>query len=301
MDLTTLDFSFGVVTTLLLGGLAFFEFWSNKRADVRAADVASAKERSDLAAAVAKETVDNATALAKAKFDQLQLALDIQSSLTSLDVVRAIHQKPSSGSAEFEFLKLTYFVEHARIRATNFFDLVPEVRDDVDAAMQRVNDVIGDDNEVKVVQTTANEVYGSKVGSGDRSRYSWEGEGRLPKHDVLQLIARRFIEQHDITSKAQFIEQFGAVVHGVLGDTVNGKKFVPEKYLLEAPPAADKRYYGAFMTMFDDLGAIEFDGDPTRFRIGWNLGYANPLDPGRLAQIPVIEHFAKQGYPILPA
>jgi len=268
--ITVLDFAFGVVTTLFLGAITVVQFRA-ERLRQRAEEKTTARQRS---------------------FEDTQFALDIQASTSSAEIVELLAKTPLS-SRETEFLKQTHEIAQARLDAmSKFTELDESLKKNVEQALQRLVDVIGDDPEVQARQAAINTRYGTTVQT-DRSNFSWNGKGKFSKYEVLHLIAQKFIADNKITTRDEFDKKFGGVVTSVLGDQVSGKTFASNRLL--DPLAQEGRYAPRDLKLADSLGAIHFDG--VDHRAGWTLGYAGVPDIGRAVQRPVIEHFTTQpGY-----
>lgn len=257
------DLVFGVVTTLILGTLTVIEFRAARKRKL---------------------------------FEDSQYALDILASTSTLEILELL-AKPSLSAQERDFLTLTFRIAKTRLDATKASrELWEPLHASVEQSLQRLFDVIGDDPEVQQLQSEINSRHGMQVQT-DRSRYSWGGEGRHPKYEVLHLIAQRFIEKNGITSRADFDEKFGAVVRAAVGE-VNAKRFSSEKLL--DPIALEGRFAARDAKLVKKYGSIAFDG--VDYRAGWSLGYGSVPNTGRAIQLPVIEYFRKQpGYDIAPA
>ena len=272
--ITTLDFAFGVVTTLILGALTVAQFRSE-----------TLRQRSEAKAAALLRS-----------FEDTQFALDIQASTSTVEIVSLL-AKSARTQSEIEFVKRTHTIAQARLDAmSTFTKLDASLKSNVEQALQRLVEAIGDDPEVQVRQAAINDKYGTKVQT-DRSAYSWDGAGRYSKFELMHLIAQRFIAENSITTRPQFDDRFGSVVTGVLGTQVGGKKFAASR-LLDAI-AVDKRYADRDLKLSQAHGPIRFDS--TDYRAGWALGFAGAPDMGRAVQLPVIEYFRGQpGYDIAP-
>jgi len=272
--ISTLDFAFGVITTLILGALTVVQFRAERL-----------RQRSEVK-----------TAALQRSFEDTQFALDIQASTSTVEIVSLL-AKDVRTQSEIEFVKRTHTIAQARLDAmSTFTELDASLKSNVEQALQRLVDAIGDDPEVQVRQAEINDKYGTKVQT-DRSAFSWDGQGRYSKFELNHLIAQRFIQQQGITSRAEFDRKFGAVITGVLGTQVAGKKFAASR-LLDVI-ASDKRYAARDLQLAEAHGAIRFDN--TDYRAGWALGFAQAPDMGRAVQLPVIEHFRTQpGFAIEP-
>lgn len=273
-SITVLDFAFGVVTTLLLGALTVVQFLAERRRQ-KSEREATARMRS---------------------FEDTQFALDIQASASSAEVLGLLAKKPLA-PRETEFLVQTHAIAQARLDAMDKFTELDETqKQNVEQALQRLMDVVGDIPDAQVRQAAINKKYGTKVGT-DRSRYVWDGSGQFNKYEILHLIGQRFIERHGIATRQEFDKQFGGAVTGVLGTELVGRKFDTGR-LLDVI-AATPKYADRDLKLVAEHGAITFSG--VDYRTGWGLGFAVFPDMGRLAQIPVIEHFRRQpGYDIDP-
>ncbi|MET4053177.1 hypothetical protein ABID81_002552 [Frigoribacterium sp. PvP054] len=139
----------------------------------------------------------------------------------------------------------------------------------------------------------------------DTSKYFW-GSDRvqsLTKIEVLQKIALAFAEQQRVRTVADFSRQFGEVVSRVVG-TPTGNAFTgldividPDVYAYS--PSAALRYREQQIALRDRIGALLLDNG--RYWVSWQLGYRSSTQAGRKIHLPLIQHFAASGYPIVEA
>ena len=258
MDIELSDFVFGVVTTLALGFLAVFQFIADHR---------------------------------RRRFEDTQLALDIQSSLTTREIVELL-AKPTLSSTEREFLAYVHGVALDRQDAmTAFNDLKPSVHDAVLASIQRIYRVVQYDPTARDRQVAADAKFHTNV--IDRTKFTWgDGTEKLGKWDVLALAGARWLREHpEITTRSEFEGEFGKVVRPVVEPFAGGGRFNPKLLLQEVVHSGQKdgeRKKGErWLVSHGDDGVIRLDGET--LRTGWRLGFGSTS--GGAAHLAMIEHF----------
>lgn len=268
MTIELLDFTFGVVTTLALGLLTVLQFVGDHR---------------------------------RRRFEDTQIALDIQASLTTREIIELL-AKPSLSASDRDFLTYVHGVALDRQNAMSAFnDLKPEVRDAVVASIERVYSVVQSDEGARVRQEAADAAFHTNV--VDRTKFTWgDRPERLGKWDVLALAGARWLREHpEISTREAFEEEFGKVVRPVVEPLAAGGRYNP-KLLLQAvihPGQKDgERKKGErWLASHGDDGVIRLEGET--LRTGWRLGFGST--GGGAAHLAMIDHFRTAlGYDIRP-
>jgi hypothetical protein len=266
VDIELLDFAFGVVTTLALGILTVFQFVGDHR---------------------------------RRRFEDTQIALDIQASLTTREIVELL-AKPTLSTSDRDFLTYVHGVALDRQNAmTAFNDLKPEVRDAVLGSIKRVYAVVQSDEGARSRQKAADATFHTNV--VDRTKFTWgDDPEKLGKWDVLALAGAQWLREHpEITTRAAFDEAFGSVVRPVVEPHAAGGPFNPRLLLQQVVHPGQKegeRKKGErWLASHGDDGVIRLDGET--LRTGWRLGFGSTS--GGAAHLAMIDHFRKVlGYDI---
>lgn len=258
MDIEQLDFAFGVVTTLALGILTVFQFVGDHR---------------------------------RRRFEDTQIALDIQASLTTREIVELL-AKPTLSTSDRDFLTYVHGVALDRQNAmTAFNDLKPEVRDAVLGSIKRVYAVVQSDEGARTRQKAADAAFHTNV--VDRTKFTWGADPeKLGKWDVLALAGAQWLREHpEITTRAAFDEAFGNVVRPVVEPHAAGGPFNPRLLLQHVVHPGQKegeRKKGErWLASHGDDGVIRLDGET--LRTGWRLGFGSTS--GGAAHLAMIDHF----------
>lgn len=142
-----------------------------------------------------------------------------------------------------------------------------------------------------------------KLVGNDNTKFWWATPGgkKLHKIEVLQHIARAFIDEHSIGSKADFQRQFGAIVKEIVNSD-GPNPFIDREILYDPDvydfsPSARRRYRDVEIRMRDKIGPIELDGES--LRVHWRLGCKYDGMVGRIAHLPVIRYFMENGDPTI--
>lgn len=268
MDIELSDFVFGVVTTLALGLLAAAQFFVDHR---------------------------------RRRFEDTQIALDIQAALTTREIVELL-RKPTLSASERDFLFYAHGVALDRQLAMTSFDkLNPDVSERVLASIERVYRVVESDKRARDRQKAADERFHTNV--VDHTKFTWgDGAEKLGKWDVLALAGARWLRENpDVHTREQFEEAFGKVVRPVIEPFAGGGRFNPKLLLQPVVHAnqkeGDRKRGERWLTSHGHDGVIALDGET--FRTGWNLGFGST--GGGSAHLAMIDHFRTAlGYDIRP-
>ncbi|MER7795937.1 hypothetical protein [Microbacterium sp. NPDC096154] len=267
-SITFWDFGFGVVTTVALGVLAVVEFLAERK---------------------------------RRRFEDTQIALDIQAALTTSEIIGLL-RKDTLSDSEREFLQYVHAVALDRQTAMdNFSKLKPKIREAVTASLARVYAVVQSDPLVRDRQEAADAAYGTNV--VDRSKFTWGASAeKLGKWDVLALAGARWLREHpEIRTRRQFEDEFGRIVRPVVAPHAGGASFDP-KLLLEPVVFDGQRETYAkrghkWLDAHGEDGVIQFDDQA--LRVGWDLGFSRK--GGGAAHLALVEHFRSAfGYDIRP-
>lgn len=121
-----------------------------------------------------------------------------------------------------------------------------------------------------------------KLGQPDRSRFSWSGAGNHSKIWTINLIAQRWAADHQLASRAAFVESFGAQLRAAVPERAAE---YTDAWLLTGE---DERYL--------DSRLLNLDG--TSYGVHWRCGFRN-AQIGTGVHKPIIEFFRDtHGYPV---
>jgi len=235
------------------------------------------------------------------KSQDLTLALDILKDLSTYEVSKLVQEKPRSETPEYEFLVHTQLIaigKQIALSENHEKNIDNEILVELKNQSAGLDSIVGNDKRLRNKKKVLAAKHG--VGQGDRSKYSWNDEGSLPKYETLQHIALRFVELNNIRTQDDFDTKFGAVVKQVLGESVDGKSFNAKALLIDSSPTAKKADQKRFQNLLS-IGALQFEDGPPQI-ISWSVGYGSVAAIGRAIHLPLIEHFSKQpGYNIAVA
>lgn len=227
----------------------------------------------------------NGAAAERQRLEDRQMALTIHEELTSLEVQQAKLDAPTS-TAHHAFLQALYERSTARYGLVRDLGNLrddqhrPYLKEQIEAQLAAVESV---DPEAMEDATAHRE--GRPV---DRSRYTWAGAGSYPKHQVLQKVATELAARDGLTGRAQFITTFAEHLRQALPDE---RPPAPDKIL--APVATSD---GAHQRVARAVGPLVLQGE--EYVVQNLLGFSNSAGYGARIQLPVIEHFRSEGFPI---
>ncbi|CAN5514575.1 hypothetical protein BH11ACT8_BH11ACT8_16340 [soil metagenome] len=231
----------------------------------------------------ARATADSAAAHARTVLADNQLALEIHGSLTTLEVEIAKGEAPDS-EVHRDYLVALHE------RAAAMFQLLSDVGNVepfLDTLVKRELDQIAGTDPQR--SDRASEVIEEKRGM-DRSRYTWDGEGRFTKHQVLQKIAQQVAEDHHLATVDDFTDYFGKELESAVDDPT--RTFEPARLLVKVATAEESHQRVA-----DLVGTLDLDGEEwvVRHSLGWPAS-----DYATRTQLPVIASYVDRGYHVRP-
>lgn len=213
--------------------------------------------------------------------DDKRFALAICEPLATPEV-HAILNDPAPSAEHRAFIQTLYQLCSVKVEAL----LSPKVKDDraitdpIDAVLEPVQAFL-DQQGVTVDSSRLDEKLGTDRTRSDHTKYAWEGSGRHSKIWMVNLIAQRWAETQQLTTRAAFERSFGEQLRAAVPDRAG--EFQSEWLLITDPTP----YLPELLLTLDGVA----------YGVHWRCGFKN-VAIGTGVQKPVIEYFAAtHGFP----